>query len=159
MIQFPTRLPPLFTDQIAQKDDAAASAEDIANSNGDIQIVNVNPTSTTAAKASTAPCEKSAFDYTLHRHSQPGIVGKLQVFKSGKMQLVLAPQPCSSNDEDPSHSSPAVHMVVNQGLAHTFRQEAVSINLENGEYKTVGTVEMTLVVTPNLSNPQDSVSS
>ena len=124
----------------AAEDSGAAAAE------------TVDP-ATVAAKASTIPCDTTAFDHTLHRHAGvAGKVGKLQIFKSGKMRLVLESAPTTNTGTNAAAAAEVV-MVVNQGLDHTFRQEAVALDLEQGaaQYKTVGTIEKTFVVTPDLS--------
>jgi len=142
LIQFPTRLPPL-KEQAAPKDDGTTAMADDTN-NADVQLVQTeqtNNTSTASAKASTPPCDANAFDHVLHK-AVAGKVGKLQIFKSGKMRLVL-----EQNDDNGN----PITMIVNQGLEHSFRQEAIAIDLENAQYKTVGTVQKTLVVTPDLS--------
>jgi len=55
-----------------------------------------------------------------------------------------------------NNNNPTIAMMVHSCLDQSFRQEAIAIDLENAnnsaQCKSVGTVEKTFVVTPDLSS-------
>eukprot|EP00531_Pseudo-nitzschia_arenysensis_P010633 CAMPEP_0116149508 /NCGR_PEP_ID=MMETSP0329-20121206/18998_1 /TAXON_ID=697910 /ORGANISM="Pseudo-nitzschia arenysensis, Strain B593" /LENGTH=415 /DNA_ID=CAMNT_0003645853 /DNA_START=42 /DNA_END=1289 /DNA_ORIENTATION=+ len=136
LVQLPTRLPPM------QK---AFSAPE--NDNGDTMETDTpDQSSTTAASNALAnisevavpPVTTSSFDHGLDKNA-PGMIGKILVYKSGKTVLVL---------DGPDDK---VTMNVHEGLTCSFQQQAVAVNVEKGQYITLGDVNKSIVVSPDLT--------
>ena len=163
LMQFPTRLPPVQEQQQPYPTAVASSStKERSDTAMDIDNEAIHTSTTTTnpsvlhnhyySKASTAPCDVTAFGNVLPR-AVPGRVGKLQILKSGKMRLVLANDDMNDN-HDKSENATSLIMVT-QGVAPSFRQEAVTVDfkepLHGSSYTAIGTVQHTLVVTPDLT--------
>eukprot|EP00804_Cyclotella_cryptica_P012407 CCRYP_010858-RB/>CCRYP_010858-RB protein AED:0.04 eAED:0.04 QI:150/1/1/1/0.5/0.33/3/1421/485 len=79
------------------------------------------------------------YDDTL-KDIAPGKYGKIVVYKSGRTELVVG-----------GHAGGAeVRMLIHEGLQCGFRQEAVSIDPEEGTFVPLGDVAKSLIVTPDV---------
>mmetsp|Transcript_17185 Transcript_17185/g.35453 ORF Transcript_17185/g.35453 Transcript_17185/m.35453 type:complete len:408 (-) Transcript_17185:277-1500(-) len=135
LVQLPTRLPPM------QK--AFSSAE---NDNGDAMETDDQTTTTPAAnnalsnisEVAVPPVTTSRFDHGLDKNA-PGMIGKILVYKSGKTVLVM---------DGPDDK---VTMNVNEGLTCAFQQQAVAVDVEKGQYVSLGNVDKSIVISPDLT--------
>ena len=87
----------------------------------------------------TPPITAKSHDNVL-ASAAPGRIGRILVYKSGKTVLKL---------EGPDGSS-SILMNVNEGLSCSFLQQAVIIDPEEAKYVTLGNVNKSIVVTPDL---------
>lgn len=124
LVQLPTRLPPIISatrpDEV-HKDSVVTEEE--------------------AVQVSTPAVELGAFDNQL-TDAQPGRLGKILVYKSGRTVLVWESAP----------GEPVVYMNITEGLNCNFRQQAALIDMNENELTPLGTVQKTIVVTPELGD-------
>lgn len=141
LVQFPTRLPPLVQ-RVATEDAVTANVkreDGHSHETADEPSAATGDASTTYADVATAPVDPTAFD-NAWANAVPGRLGKLVVYKSGRTVLVL---------ERPDGS--VVHMNAHEGLTCGFRQQAVVIDQKKNQYVTMGDVQKTIVMTPDLA--------
>jgi RNA polymerase III RPC4 len=147
LVQLPTRLPPLVhskTDQMqvdsTQTGETSATAVNV-NAEAEDGVARLPDHAEVVVK----PLDPTSFDHVL-ADAPPGRVGRLLVYKSGKTVLVWeGPEPSESGAK--RHS---LQMNVSEGLTCNFHQEAVVINTDESEFVSLGQVDKTIVVTPDL---------
>lgn len=86
------------------------------------------------------PSTATGYDDTL-KDIPPGRYGRIVVRKSGRTELIVG-----GGDT----SEPEVRMLVHEGLQCGFRQEAVSIDPDESTFVTLGNVNKSIVVTPDI---------
>ncbi len=136
LVQLPTRLPPMQKAFSAPENDTGDAMEtDTPDQHGS------TPAASNAlaniSEVAVPPVTTSSFDHGLDKNT-PGMIGKILVYKSGKTVLVM---------DGPDDK---VTMNVNEGLTCSFKQEAVAVNVEKGQYITLGDVNKSIVVSPDL---------
>jgi len=145
LVQLPTRLPPMqkgFSSN--ENNNGDAEGADGTDGNG---MMDSTPSSSDAttnvmnniSEVAVPPVTTSGFDNGLDKIA-PGMVGKILVYKSGKTVLVM---------DGPGDK---ITMNVNEGLSCTFHQQAVTVNVKEGQYVTLGDVNKSIVISPDLTN-------
>merc|ERR1712183_40415 len=84
--------------------------------------------------------EPRGYDDTL-KDVSPGRYGRIIVRESGKTELVIG---------GGADGSPEVHLLIHEGLQCGFSQEAVSIDPSTATFVSLGDVNKSLVVTPDV---------
>ncbi len=128
LVQLPTRLPPIIS---ATRPDEVPKAPRSGLDTGDEDPVPV----------STPAVEVGSFDNQL-TDAQPGRMGKIRVYKSGRTVFVWESAPGQA----------VVEMNVREGLNCNFRQQAALVDLDRKELTPLGTVQKTIVVSPELGD-------
>jgi hypothetical protein len=145
LVQLPTRLPPMqknFTSSETGtvEDDEMGNAEDNENvADSAPSSSDVNNAMNNISEVIVPPVTTGSFDNGLDKIAA-GRIGKMLVYKSGKTVLVM---------DGPDGKK--VTMDVNEGLTCSFHQQAVAVNVEEGSYVTLGNVNKSVVITPDLS--------
>mmetsp|Transcript_1265 Transcript_1265/g.1443 ORF Transcript_1265/g.1443 Transcript_1265/m.1443 type:complete len:430 (+) Transcript_1265:39-1328(+) len=147
MVQLPTRLPPLQKKSFSnQNDDVAAGGRGGARITEGSDTVNETTSSSDTnilnniSEVIVPPVTTSNFDNGLDTIA-PGRIGKIVVYKSGKTILVVD-----------SPDSKKISMEVNEGLTCTFHQEAIAVSVEEGNFISLGDVNKSIVISPDLTN-------
>ncbi len=128
LVQLPTRLPPIIS---ATRPDEVPKAPISGMDIGDEDPVPV----------STPAVEVGSFDNQL-TDAQPGRMGKIRVYQSGRTVFVWESTPGQA----------VVEMNVTEGLNCSFRQQAALIDLARKELTPLGNVRKTIVVSPELGD-------
>ena len=142
LMKFPTRLPHLDNSvsggpNANVKDEMLEGDEpDFVGSSSDMNNNMMSATVSVGAGPSTA----TGYDDTL-KDIPPGRYGRIVVRKSGRTELIVG-----GGDT----GEPEVRMLVHEGLQCGFRQEAVSIDPDESTFVTLGNVNKSIVVTPDI---------
>lgn len=144
LMKFPTRLPLFDTSSpstLAFKKTAARVKAESYDEYGDPDA-NIDTSTGRGASFLTSPSVTSGplgFDDTL-KDTAAGRYGKIVVRKSGKTELIIGGV----------GGSPKVRLLVHEGLQCGFRQEAVCIDPDKEIFASLGRVDKSLIVTPDV---------
>lgn len=144
VMKFPTRLPHLETQSASDKkvafDEGGIGSADgpAVGSLTKAEISTMQGTATPSAGASSSGV--LGYDDTL-KDAAAGRYGRIVVRKSGKTELVIG---------GGEGQGPEIRMLVHEGLQCGFRQEAVCINPEEATFVSMGDVDKSLIVTPDI---------
>ena len=144
VMKLPTRLPHLDSSTTSSgsaanvkseiseggEPDFAASLSNIAN---DTMMSGTVGGGTTSSSA-------TGYDDTL-KDIPPGQYGRIVVRKSGRTELIVG---------GGESGEPEVRMLIHEGLQCGFRQEAVSIDVDESTFVSLGNVNKSIVVTPDI---------
>jgi hypothetical protein len=144
LVQLPTRLPPLKKKVSAEGVASSASSGQQPDQVQSIQLESVQSEGeipvNSISDVVTPPMLGDAFDNQLAT-AEPGKIGKILVYKSGKTVLVMEGQ-----------GGEEIRMEVNEGLTCAFRQEAVFIDAREGGFISLGDVKKSVVVSPDMNS-------
>ena len=146
LMKFPTRLPHLDNGSSSSN----ASKKKVNAIKREINEESVRPDNTVSSSnvdisvgsgevGGSLTSSPQGYDDTL-KDAAAGRYGRIVVRKSGKTELVIG-----GND-----NGPEVRLLVHQGLQCGFRQEAVSIDPEECTFVSLGGVDNSLVVVPDI---------
>ena len=142
LMKFPTRLPHLNnsvsggSNPNVKKEISEGDEPDFVGSSNE---VNNNMMSATVS-VGEGPSTATGYDDTL-KDIPPGRYGRIVVRKSGRTELIVG-----GGDS----GEPEVRMLVHEGLQCGFRQEAVAIDPDESTFVTLGNVNKSIVVTPDI---------
>jgi hypothetical protein len=146
LMKFPTRLPHLDISRSGGSKRSAANVKKemsegdgpdfVGSSLNDMNDIIMPATVSVGAGPSSA----TGYDDTL-KDIAPGKYGRIVVRKSGRTELIVG-----GGDSD----EPEVRMLIHEGLQCGFRQEAVSIDPDEATFITLGNVNKSIVVTPDI---------
>jgi len=144
LVQLPTRLPPMQKQNACLENDNNVPKEaDLADKNVSMDSASSSSATNTMmnnlSEVAVPPVTTSCFDHGLGTNA-PGRIGKICVYKSGKTVLVM---------DGPDDK---VSMNVNEGLTCTFHQQAIAVNYKEGHYITLGDVDKSIVISPDLTS-------
>jgi len=138
LVQLPTRLPPMQKDfSSAENDNGDAMETEDQTTTTTTTTPSVNNALSNISEVAVPPVTTCRFDHGLDKNA-PGMIGKILVYKSGKTVLVM---------DGPDDK---VTMNVNEGLTCAFQQQAVAVDVEKGQYVSLGNVDKSIVVSPDL---------
>jgi len=143
LMKFPTRLPHLDNSGGGDSKPTNVNSEmsegdepDLVGSSNDANDTMMPATVSVGAGPSSA----TGYDDTL-KDIPPCKYGRIVVRKSGRTELIVG-----GGDS----GEPEVRMLIHEGLQCGFRQEAVSIDPDEATFITLGNVNKSIVVTPDI---------
>jgi len=139
LVQLPTRLPPLKKDFSSKEhiDSKLADGDDNTTIGATASSSDTNVLSN-LSDVVVPPVATSNFD---QGYGVGGRIGKIVVYKSGKTVLFVD-----------SPDAKKISMEVNEGLTCSFHQQAVVVDAEEGNYISLGNVNKSIVISPDLAD-------
>lgn len=142
LMKFPTRLPHLDNSgsgglkaNVKSEMSEGDEPDFVGSSSND--VTDITPATVSVG---AGPSTATGYDDTL-KDIPPGRYGRIVVRKSGRTELIVG-----GGDS----GEPEVRMLVHEGLQCGFRQEAVSIDPDESTFVTLGNVNKSIVVTPDI---------